>query len=98
MEVKVTHAHHINLTYSGQGKYTATWEGWPTEGPKRIRRTIHVNSSYEFEEAGRIAAYYLADWLQEAPLGMNRKCLVTSITMGQSKPDVRAVLVTTDWT
>ena len=95
MTIEVNSAHTIKLTYSGYGKYTATWKGYDKN---TIRKTIHADSSYRFDKAGLKAAQLFVQWLTDTtPTGGLRDCIIESITMGEISADKRVVLVRTDW-
>ena len=96
MTIQVNNAHTIKLTYSGYGKFTATWKGYEKN---TIRKTIHVDSSYYFEKAGLEAAQMFAQWLTDTSSHAltRNKCVVESITMGELSADKRVLLVRTDW-
>lgn len=97
----VNNAHTVNLTYCGYGKYIATWKGFPNDGPKNIRKTIHVvDNARQLDNAAIQAANLFTDWLSHSvsPSNNIRECIVTSITMGYVNPDKRVLLVQTDWT
>ena len=95
-QVNIASAHTIRLTYSGYGKFIATWKGYEKN---TIRKTIHVDSSYEFSEAGLEAAQMFAQWLTDTSSHAltRNKCIVESITMGELSADKRVLLVRTDW-
>jgi len=96
----VNNAYTVNLTYCGYDKYIATWKNLPNDGPKNIRKTIHVvDNARHIDNAAIEAANLFTDWLKETtPTGGLRDCIVTSITMGYVNPDKRVLLVQTDWT
>ena len=84
------------LSYSGYGKYTATWKGYDEN---TIRKTIHVDySSYHYEKAGLEAAQLFVQWLKETTSTSELwDYTVASITMGKLSADKRVLLVKTDW-
>ena len=96
MTIEVNTAHTIKLTYSGYGKFTATWKGYDNN---TIRKTIHVDSSYEFSEAGLEAAQLFVQWLTDTASHVltHNKCIIESVTMGELSADKRVLLVRTDW-
>ena len=96
MTIQVNNAHTIKLSYSGYGKYTATWKGYEKN---TIRKTIHVDSSYHFEKAGLEAAELFTQWLTDTSSHeiTHNRCIVESVTMGELSADKRVVLVRTDW-
>jgi hypothetical protein len=55
----VNRATHINLTYSGQGKYTVTWRDFTA---RTVRRTINLISWHDTEWAALKAAQLFVDW------------------------------------
>ena len=95
-QVNIASAHTIRLTYSGYGKFIATWKGYEKN---TIRKTIHVDSSYHFEKAGLEAAQLFVQWLTDTSsheLTYN-ECIVESVTMGELSADKRVLLIITDW-
>lgn len=100
MTIQVKNAHTIKLSYSGYGKYTATWKGYNKGNYHcHIRKTINVDSSYHFEKAGLEAAKLFAQYLTDNSSHelTHNKCIVESVTMGELSADKRVVLVRTDW-
>lgn len=98
--LEVKHGNHIKLTYSGNGNYTATWHGWPSDGHKIVRRKISLSGyDHGHKSAALEAAQLFAAWLETGPLGdKGLFCRIESIVSGQtSNPDVTAILVSTDW-
>ena len=99
MDIQVNNAHLLTLTYSGYGKFTVTWKGFPSEGSRTVRRTIHADSAYNFEPAAIEAAKLFMEWqVETTPMGGTRNWFCKSITMGELTADKRAVLVQTDCT
>lgn len=96
MTIKVEHVNHINLTYSGNGKWTVTWAGWPSEGFKTQRRTIHTDYTYAGEVAPRVAELF-CEWLDTGPMGDDCKSIITLVTCGYIKGDEYTVGVQTSW-
>lgn len=96
MTIEVNSAHTIKLTYSGYGKFIATWKGYDKN---TIRKTIHADSSYRFDTAGLEAAQLFVQWLTDTASHAltHNKCIIESITMGEISADKRVVLVRTDW-
>jgi hypothetical protein len=87
---------HLNLTYSGHGKYTVTWVGWPSEGFKTVRRVINTEYSNTCDVAP-IAAQLFADWLGTGPMGDTSTAVVDLVTCAHIKGDKTAVGVTILW-
>ena len=96
MTIKINNAHTVRLSYSGYGKYTATWKGYDEN---TIRKTIHVDSSYHFNKAGLEAAQLFVQWQTDTASHAltHNKCIIESVTMGELSADKRVVLVRTDW-
>ena len=97
-DIEIQRGHYIKLTYSGNGKYTATWHGWPRDDHKSVRRVIHTD--YKLDDAIREAAKLFVAWLETGPLGEDGTlyCDLVAITAaGTSKPDVTAIVVDTEW-
>ena len=87
---------HLNLTYSGNGKYTVTWAGWPSEGSKTVRRVINTEYAATYEVAP-IAARLFADWLETGPMGDTSTAVVELVTYAHIKADKTAVGVSIHW-
>jgi len=87
---------HLNLTYSGNGKYIVTWQGWPSEGFKVIRRTIQTEYA-DTSVVAPIAARLFADWLESGPMGENCKAVVELVTHAHIKADKTAIGVSINW-
>ena len=58
-KVTVNRATHINLTYSGQGKYTVTWRDFTS---RTVRRTINLTAWHDTDVAALKAAQLFVDW------------------------------------
>ena len=87
---------HLNLTYSGNGKHTVTWAGWPSEDFKTVRRVIHT----DYADTGAVAimaAQLFADWLEGGPMGDTSKAVVEFVTHAHIKGDKTAVGVSIKW-
>jgi hypothetical protein len=87
---------HLNLTYSGNGKYTVTWAGWPSEDFKTVRRVIHTEYA-NASEVAPIAAQLFADWLEGGPRGDTSTAVVELVTYAHIKADKTAVGVSILW-
>ena len=94
--VSATPMQHLNLTYSGNGKYTVTWMGWPSEDFKTVRKVIHTEYSSALDVAP-IAAQLFADWLEGGPMGDTSKAVVELVTCAHIKADKSAVGVSINW-
>ena len=93
--------HHINMTYSGRGKYTVTWKGWanPNGVSKTVRKSIHTNYA-DTCEAATIAANLYAEWMQAGRNfrnGGKSKAIVELVTYAYVKADKTAVGVSINW-
>jgi len=87
---------HLNLTYSGNGKYTVTWKGWPSEGFKNVRRVI--NTEYgSVSDVAPMAARLFADWLETGPMGENSKAIIELVTHAHISGDKSAIGVSINW-
>ena len=87
---------HLNLTYSGNGKYTVTWLGWPSEGQKSVRKVIHTEYDNTSDVAPK-AAQLFAEWLETGPMGNDCKAIVELVTYAHIKADKTAVGVSINW-
>jgi len=94
MEIKPMQ--HLNLTYSGQGKYTVTWAGWPSENFKTVRRTMQTEYA-DVRDVAPIAAQLFARWLETGPMGEDCKAVVELVTHAHINGDKSAVGVSINW-
>lgn len=92
-EVTVAPAFHITLTYSGHGKYTATWK--MAQG-NMVRRTIHVKQWSDTRLAALEAAELFVTQCNDN-LSTPRTFYETlhSVTLSCMGADKNAVAVTT---
>lgn len=81
---------HLNLTYSGNGKYTVTWLGWPSEDFKTVRRVINTDYDRASDVAPK-AAQLFADWLETGPMGNGSKATIELVTHAHIKADKTAI-------
>ena len=89
--------HHINMTYSGNGKYTVTWKGWANpNGASMVRKTIHTDYAARCE-AATIAANLFAEWIQADRNRFNGKATVELVTYAYINADKTAVGVSINW-
>lgn len=88
----VNRAHHVTLTYAGNGKYTATWKGYSRN---TIRRTIHQSSNWHDTDGAALQASELfIDWLNENDF--DYKQIITSIIVSHMGTDRNAIAIQTD--
>jgi len=87
---------HLNLTYSGNGKYTVTWAGWPSENFKLVRKSIHTEYDRTSDVAPK-AAQLFAEWLETGPMGDNCKAVIELVTHAHIKGDKSAIGVSINW-
>jgi len=87
---------HLNLTYSGNGKYTVTWAGWPSEDSKTVRRVIHTEYG-STSDVAPMAAQLFADWLETGPMGDKCKAIIDLVTHAHIKGDKSAIGVSINW-
>lgn len=89
--------HHINMTYSGNGKYTVTWRGWANpNGAKIVRKAIYTDYA-DTCEAATIAANLFAEWIQPQREGRNGTASVELVTYAYINADKTAVGVSINW-
>lgn len=97
MTIAVNSAFHITLTYSGAGKYTATWVDI---GRKSIRRAIHPENWHDTDGAAVVAAELFIDWLNQDRdknfPNLSWCHTIKSITLSYMKTDKNAIAVQTD--
>ena len=96
MTIEVKPMQHLNLTYSGNGKYTVTWQGWPSEDFKIVRRTILTDYGM-VEDVALKAAQLFAEWLETGPMGDNCKATLDLVTRAYIKADKTAIGVSIKW-
>tara|TARA_R110002096_G_scaffold127398_1_gene275197 strand:- start:257 stop:664 length:408 start_codon:yes stop_codon:yes gene_type:complete len=91
--ITVSRAKHINLTYSTQGKHTATWKDY---SEKTVRRTIQLDQWHDTDVAALEAAQLFVDWcnssLQKRDAGYINK--LGTVTLSYIDADRHAVAVT----
>ena len=68
--ISVQSGHFVRIQYHGAtstkpSRYSASWEGWPTQGAKTVRKYIPYTS--EREDMARDAAKAFCDWLSTMP-------------------------------
>ena len=90
--VTVNRAHHITLTYSGNGKYIATWKGYSRN---TIRRTVNQASNWHDTDGAALQAGELfVDWMNDNDFDF--KQVITSITVSHMGVDRNAIAIQTD--
>jgi hypothetical protein len=93
--MKPTYQNILRLKYLGNDRYNASWQGWPSEGGKRVTKRLTSDSN-------GVAAYEAAQafmaWLESGPMGDKHKCTLETLTIGQDVSDVYMVGVTQQWT
>ena len=97
--MNLQNAHTIRLTYSGYGKFIATWRGYEKNTYYfRFSRLNDLECGL-FEKAGLEAAQMFAQWLTDTSSHAltRNKCVIESITIGELSADKRVLLVRTDW-
>tara|TARA_R110000851_G_C12856018_1_gene543359 strand:+ start:134 stop:439 length:306 start_codon:yes stop_codon:yes gene_type:complete len=88
----VNYAHHVTLTYSGHGKYTATWKGY---SDNTMRRTIHeTNNWHDKDSAALQASALFLEWLNDNDF--DYKQVIASITVSHMATDREAIAIHTD--
>jgi hypothetical protein len=70
MTDRIETAHFVRIRYHGATNYkpsrlSASWEGWPTQGAKIVRRFMPYTS--ERDDMARTAAQLFTDWLSAMP-------------------------------
>lgn len=96
MTTSINRAHHITLTYSGHGKFTATWQGFDQN---TIRRTIHEDTNWHnIDGAALQAANLFIQWINDCVTDWDRnyRHILTGVTVSNMKTDKNAVAVQTD--
>tara|TARA_B110000259_G_scaffold26558_1_gene27468 strand:+ start:5002 stop:5325 length:324 start_codon:yes stop_codon:yes gene_type:complete len=95
-KVTVNRATHINLTYSGQGKYTVTWQAL---GGK-CRRTIHIIQWREYEDAALEAAEMFVAWQNETLIHTHHQSewqyVLTAVTLSFISGNKYAIAIQSD--
>ena len=94
-EVTVKRAKHITLTYSGQGKHTATWKCIDS---KTVRRVIQLDQWHDTDVAAVKAAQHFVDWCNDicAERDASYSHKLDTVTLGQMDADRHSVAVTMD--
>jgi hypothetical protein len=93
--MKPTYQNILRLKYIGNGRYNASWQGWPSDGGKRVTKRLTADNN---EGAAHEAALAFMAWLETGPMGDNCKCTLETLTMGQDTTDCYMVGVTQQWT
>jgi len=96
MAMQIRPMQHLNLTYSGNGKYAVTWKGWPSEGFKTVRRVINTEYS-SVSDVAPMAARLFADWLETGPMGEDSKAVIELVTHAHINGDKSAIGVSINW-
>tara|TARA_R110002153_G_scaffold121897_1_gene267663 strand:- start:1529 stop:1834 length:306 start_codon:yes stop_codon:yes gene_type:complete len=87
----VNHAHHVTMTYSGHGKYTATWKGY---SDNTMRRTVHeTNNWHDVDSAALQASTLFIEWLNDNDFDYEQ--VVTSVTVSHMATDREAIAIYT---
>lgn len=89
-----TFANMIRLNYIGNDNYAASWIGWPSDDMRRVKSRIISADTVTI--AAQDAAELFADWLASPPNGPVINNAITSVTVGQDKPDHFMVAVTVE--
>jgi len=93
--MKPTYQNLIRMKYLGNGRYNASWLGWPSQGNKRVTKRITADSN---ELAAYDSAKAFAAWLETGPMGDKCNCTIESLTMGQDVTDIHMIGIVTKWT
>ena len=96
---KPTYTHALRLTYAGPtntkpSRYIAAWEGWPSGGPRIVRKSFSYDYSGDAKEIAALQAVQaFAAWIGNMPGDDDgrREYTVASVTIG-ALPDCYAVL------
>ena len=69
----ITTGHLVRVQYRGAtntrpSRYVATWEGWPSDDSRTVRKTLGYTS--ERDDMARAAAGAFADWLNDGSTGL----------------------------
>ena len=87
---------HLSLTYNGNGKYTVSWAGWPSDGFKTVRRNIQTDYA-DTGVVAPVAAQLFAEWLETGPMGDKCKAQIELVTHAHIKADKTAIGVSINW-
>ena len=93
--MKPTYQNILRLKYLGNDRYNASWQGWPSEGSKRVTKRLTADNN---DMAAHEAAQAFMAWLETGPMGDKCKCTLETLTIGQDVADVYMVGVTQQWT
>jgi hypothetical protein len=93
--MKPTYQNILRLKYLGNDRYNASWQGWPSDGGKRVTKRLTADNN---DKAAHGAAQAFMAWLETGPMGDDCKCTLETLTMGQDVTDVYMVGVTQQWT
>lgn len=93
------YGNHIRLRYCGPtntkpSRWLATWQGWPSEGGRPVKRYISADQHDDQADAAEVAAKAFAAWLDSGSDGHgNMRREPASITMAAVSPDEYSVIV-----
>lgn len=91
-------AHCVKMTYCGPtntsgSRWHATWEGWPSDGPKRAGRYIAYDYAGNRDAQMMAAALAFCQWLGKMPGDdAERHYIPTGVTYGSLSPDSWVIL------
>ena len=90
----VTNATHINLTYSGNGKFTATWKAY---SGATVRRSIYPDQAHDTAGAALAAGQLFVDWSNKGlqSLGADYAMYVEEVILSQVTADRSAIALRT---
>jgi len=89
--VTVLPANHITLTYSGHGRWTATWKRYTGS---TARRTVHTEQWSDSREAALLAAELYVEATNSRSESKWHSQVLNTVTISSMGPDRYAVAVT----
>lgn len=99
MTLAVQTAHFVRIRYLGAtntkpSRYSVSWEGWPSDGAKTVRRFMPYTS--ERDDMAREAAKMFCAWLSEMPGDEDPlQFIATGLTLAGMDDGAWALLVKT---
>lgn len=90
--MEIQNGHFIRLKFHGPtntrgARYTATWEGWPSDDGRPVRKSFPYD--YRERDAVQQASEAFLEWLNAgSPIGPRRIDRITSAAMSESETAV----------
>jgi hypothetical protein len=98
----ITHGHAVKVKYLGPTNHKPSriqfsWEGWPSDNSKTIRKTISRDYESSNKDYMRKGADLFRQWLETGPMGDRYTCEIVSVFSGSLGSDSDIMLINTTW-